>query len=527
MDGGTQVSDVSDGPDEDEGDNEQDGSFSEDGGYGLENTLNGDALARKMVDTQMSNELGLVRSEVQRLRGKVKRIEREKEDMADDFRNTTKVLLNRIKELEAEVSGNLLNRPTTSGIIEHIEGRSSTASRSLRTPMHQSRPGTGVGGLGGSPQVLRIAEDEVLPGSPPKPARLPTDVSAADAEPGTSLCGNCRRNIPAGNVLAHSVSCYRNNYFCDACEEAIPLRDKDGHVEEWTGAARLIDALSSRDVDTVQKMLEHGADLGSAVHPVTGDAAMHAAARFGDAELVAFCCGHGTDINPVNGQGETPLHLATAAAPPDVSGAGPSSAVRLLIELGANLNALDTKGESALLTLCRRGVAGTAKYLVEMRADTEVRTNLGDTPLQVAQRAGHQETVLALVTGGAALRPGTPSRSNTPNPPAPVSSPEVGRSREMDGDGHRTRSGSSPSRGGQHRTRSSGAPQPRAIGSPPLPGSSGAPRPTDAGGYPPRPRIRRSNSVRGASRGGGDGSAALGAASAVADATRRADRQLT
>lgn len=456
---------------------EDDESYSDDGRL-LGNTLNGDALARTLVDTQVANELGLVRSEVRRLRAKIEKVEREKDDMAEDFRNTTKVLLNRIKELEGEVI-DASSRPGTAGVVERIEGPS-TWSRSLARPplATPSRPGSNGGfsgtgslggSLGGSPQILKIVEDE----------------PATCGE--TSLCGNCRRNIPAGNILAHSVSCYRNNFHCDACDEVLPLREKDGHMKEWSSPERLVDAMASRDIDTVQKMLGHNADICTAAHPNTGDTAMHAAARLGDAELVAFCTGHGVDINPANAQGETPLHLAAAGATDGES--GPSPAVRLLVELGAGLNTLNLRGESALLMLCRRGIAQTAKYLVELRADTDVRTNLGDTPLQIAQRSGHQETVLALVSAGAALRPGTPSRASTPNPPPVTTSSRGGGTPEG-----RARSGS-PTRERRKNRSSSGV------------------RAEAAAGYPPKPRMKRSNSSRG---GGGAECPPLGARSGAA-----------
>lgn len=462
-----------DGPREEEEGEEEEDSFSEDEGRLLGPTLCNDALARSLVDTQTANELGLVRSEVHRLRAKVAQLEREKDDMADDFRNTTKLLLNRIKELESEVSG-ALTRPNTGLIIERIEGPS-TASRSLgrppSMPQTPARPGSN-GGIGGSPQVLQISQeqDSARGGQGQGQARS----GSATCEEETTLCGNCRRKIPAGNVLAHSVSCYRNNFHCGPCDEVIPLREKENHFREWTDPEKLLDAVARKDVEMVQKMIGHSADLCVVAHPQTRDTAMHVAARIGDAEFIAFCMGHGVDISPTNSQGETPLHLAAATASTDQRD-GVSPAVRLLVELGAGLNALDSRGESALLLAARRGAALTAKYLVEMRADTEVRTNLGDTALQIAQRSGYQDTVLALVSGGAAMRPGTASRGSTPGPPMPCASPE----------GSGDRGGSTPPREKRHARSGSGT---RMAGS------------GDGAGYPPKPRIRRSNSVRHAGR---------------------------
>lgn len=438
------------------------GSYSDyDGGRLLGATYDGDSLARTLVDTQVANELGLVRTEVRRLRTKIAALEREKDDMAEDFRNTTKILLNRIKELEAELSG-AQTRPQTAAVIERIEGPA--AGRSMARPPLPQR----------GAQVLRIDEEASPTASSPSrgpraasPAAGPRAASpspSASPSPGggasdagspldgvageTSVCGNCRRSIPAGNVLAHSVSCYRNNFHCDSCGEVVPLRDKESHQREWTDPERLLDSVGRRDMETVQRMLGHGVDVCAAVHPRTRDTVMHAAARLGDEELIAFFTAHGVEIDPLNEQGETPLHLAASGASA-TSGAGVAPAVRLLVELGSGLNTTDSRGESPLTLLCRRGAAQTAKFLLEMRADPEVSTKLGDTPLQIAQRNGHQETVLALCTAGAPLRSGTPSR-------------------------------------GERRERS-GSPLPVAsrplpAREPPLPGPPGQ------AGYPPRPK---------------------------------------
>eukprot|EP00443_Scrippsiella_acuminata_P007919 CAMPEP_0115268604 /NCGR_PEP_ID=MMETSP0270-20121206/52605_1 /TAXON_ID=71861 /ORGANISM="Scrippsiella trochoidea, Strain CCMP3099" /LENGTH=483 /DNA_ID=CAMNT_0002684809 /DNA_START=47 /DNA_END=1495 /DNA_ORIENTATION=+ len=439
------------GGEEDEDEEEGSGSWSEDDGHLLGATLNGDALARSLVDTQTANELGLVRSEVRRLRNKIKKVEREKDDMAEDFRNTTRILLNRIKELEAEVSG-FQSRPQTAAVIERIEGSgAASGSRGLARPPLPGGLGTGPGSRPGTSQVMRIEEADEPPASPPRMSeteanRLPPASGTAESQDGeTTICGNCRRNIPAGNVLAHSVSCYRNNTYCDACDQVIPLSDKESHAAEWTDPERLVNAVAQRDIEKVQRMLGHNADICGSVHPQTRDSTMHAAARLGDEELVAFLTAHGVDIDPVNAQGETPLHLACGVAV-EVPGTGPAPAVKLLVELGASLNTLNGRGESPLMLLCRRGVAQSAKYLVEMRADTEVCNSLGDTPLQMAQRNGHQETVLALCTAGAPLRLGTPirsaeRRSSTASPPAGADG-EVAFFQGSSSSGLRARSGS-------------------------------------------------------------------------------------
>lgn len=457
-------------------DDDDDDWSSDDGGGLLNATLQGDALARSLVNTLAVNELGLVRSEVRRLRNRIERVENEKEDMAEDFRNTTKILLNRIKELEGELSG-AQTRPQTSAVIERIEVGAKGRGNSVRPS---------ISSVGTSPQILTIEEE-------PAGKLQQTDLTGNPAngpnfleQNGETICGNCRKSIPSGNVLAHSVNCYRFNFYCGSCDEVIPLQSKDQHMREWMDPQRLIDAVSKRDADVVQRMLGHSADICNSVHPTTRDTAMHAAARIFDEELVAFLTAHGLDIDPLNQQGETPLLVAAStavddpappASPPSTqqapSAAGPSPAVRLLVELGANINQLNYRGESSLMLLCRRGVACTATYLVEMRADTEVCNPLGDTSLQIAQRQGHQETVLALCSAGVSLRTATPA-CRSPSPECESFS---------GGLANRTRS-ISPMQGALQRNSLFRSPPTQTVTR------------NAQGGYPPLPKERRSSSSR-------------------------------
>lgn len=362
----------------------------------LGSSLGGDALARSLVSATTKNELGLVRSEVSRLRCKVDSLMREKDDMVDNFRETTRILINRIKELEGQVSGS--SRPQTAAVLDHIENPSKLAAR---PPKALSRGSSRSGGRH-TPEVMTIDEE------PSEEAAAQADASEPAEPAEMAICGNCRREIPAGNLVSHTVYCTRNYFHCSACDTVVALSDRDSHRDEWIDPERLIVACADRDVETMRIMAEHGLEFSGAQGGEFRDTVMHVAARLGDVELVSFFMGYGVDVDPTNGPGDTPLHLAAESAP---GGEALTVTVRLLVELGADLNVLNSRGESPLMLCCRRdGGAHTARYLLEMRADAEACTRLGDTPLQIAQRLGHQDTVMALATAGAPLRSGTPSR---------------------------------------------------------------------------------------------------------------------
>jgi len=381
---------------------------------------------RGLAAVQALNENGMLRGEVKRLRCKVQTMEREKDQMIDDFRVTTQALLERIKELEMEVT-HASSRPQTAAILERIEptGRpavSSTAS-ALRPPRLPRALATSAGhpvssGTGGYPsashvpEVLRIEEEgPEWPDEEPQPD-LAASVGAlceanGEGEERTTTCGNCGAEVPEGNLVTHSIHCYRNTYRCTACGDVISNRDREAHQQHWTDLRRLFEAARRADQDTLIAMERHGVDLATSVDPETQDTLVHVAARLGDEDLIGFAIGHGGDINPFNADGASPLHVAVEHAQ--------LPAIKFLVELGADLAAPNRAGETPLIICCRRaGTAPVVSFLMEMRADPEAVTALGDTALQIAQRRGCHETVLAMVSKGAALRPGTPRRCGSP-----------------------------------------------------------------------------------------------------------------
>jgi len=72
--------------------------------------------------------------------------------------------------------------------------------------------------------------------------------------------------------------------------------------------------------------------------------------------------------------------------------------VRTLVELGADVHAVDTSGDTALH---RASNAKTVACLLEAGAELNRRNHVGDTPLFQAIHGGRVHAVTALVQAGA------------------------------------------------------------------------------------------------------------------------------
>ena len=118
-----------------------------------------------------------------------------------------------------------------------------------------------------------------------------------------------------------------------------------------------------------------------------------AAARDGDLEAVRKQLETGADVNAPEADGTSALLWAAYQSSPEL--------VALLIEAGADPNAANAFGVTPLLQASRYGDAATIAALLEGGADIEAAGRDGETPLMAAARAGGVAAVKLLLEKGA------------------------------------------------------------------------------------------------------------------------------
>ena len=119
------------------------------------------------------------------------------------------------------------------------------------------------------------------------------------------------------------------------------------------------------------------------------------AAKKGNAAKIEKLLARGADVNAKNKEGRTALMGAAFA--------GHTAIVQALLEAGADVNAKDERGTTALSAAAFRGHTATVQTLLEVGAEVNARDKNGMTVLMwAAFGAGdHSATVQALLKAGA------------------------------------------------------------------------------------------------------------------------------
>jgi uncharacterized protein len=227
---------------------------------------------------------------------------------------------------------------------------------------------------------------------------------------------------------------------------------------QWAPYAWLPQPITAQEqinyLDLMKTLLDHGADPNAKLkqkiwfRALAGDSswvdpagatAFWRAAESGDVAAMRLLVAHGADPNIASKAGDTPLMVAAGLGwALNFSRNAPDSwmaAVKYCLELGADVNAVDTKGYTAVHGVAFRGDNEMIKFLVDKGAKVDVKTKKGDTVADMANgpiphSIPHSDTVALLEKLGSANSHNCRSDQCVPatveeKKPAPTAKPGV------------------------------------------------------------------------------------------------------
>ena len=148
----------------------------------------------------------------------------------------------------------------------------------------------------------------------------------------------------------------------------------------------LLQAIESGDLELVKKSKVRDFD---SVDEEEKTYLHHACAcNKGSAEIVDYLIQKGADMNAKDNSGKTALMRASMD--------GRAEAIDKLIEFGADVNAKDNSGKTALIRASIDGRKEAIDKLIEFGADVNVKDNKGKTALDIAKGGGHTKLVMKI-----------------------------------------------------------------------------------------------------------------------------------
>eukprot|EP01132_Coremiostelium_polycephalum_P000126 gene126-172_t len=123
------------------------------------------------------------------------------------------------------------------------------------------------------------------------------------------------------------------------------------------------------------------------------DKAFYTSAQFGFKDVLSLLIEKVREINKVNDEGSTALHLAVNSGHKEVT--------ELLIAKGVDVNKSYKDGRTPLYVAAFKGYKELVELLIAKGADVNKPANDGSTPLHVAALEGHKELAELLIAKGA------------------------------------------------------------------------------------------------------------------------------
>ena len=282
--------------------------------------------------------------QITKLKAYIASLEQEKEDLINNYKDTTNALLDKIKNLELQLNSNkniIIERPQTAMIARDLQVKENN----------------------------EINGDQII----------------------YQRCPNCQKEFPKNEFIIHSLSCLRHSYKCKKCGELINDEILNEHINSWTKPEKIYKSIVNNNLEEFVMIINHGIKNDCIIDEKNGDYIYHLICRTNNYKFLNELNKRKIKFNldNLNKNKETPLITAISNQNYECA--------EIMIKTGANIFIRNKGDLSPLMLACKYGNDKLVDILIERGADINEKNILGETPLSLAQINKHDDLAMKIM----------------------------------------------------------------------------------------------------------------------------------
>ena len=370
--------------------------------------LNDEYTDEELISKKTKEEIVRYKNEqIDKLKAYITSLEQEKEDLIDNFKDTTSLLLEKIKDFESDPNYNMNVNTQKKEKIYNNKNTNNINSKNNNIEEETKNNNINEIKLNKDNNINNIEDinenlkiNDYYKDMPKNFNKIERPQTAMIAEQLNNpkinsnkmqRCANCQKEVLESEFVSHSLICLRHTFRCKKCGELINEKDKKKHLEKYRNPTKILNTIKNNNLNEFILILEHGLKSDDIIEPITGDHIYHSICRYNRVNYLKEINKKKfpLDINALNKNKETPLLTAIDNKAEECG--------EYMIKLGCDIN-LRNKGDlSPLMLAAKNGNKKIFEILVNKGANINDKNILGATPLSLAQANHHEDLAMFIL----------------------------------------------------------------------------------------------------------------------------------
>ncbi len=319
--------------------------------------LNDDITDEDLIKLKSKEEIVEYKNnQILSLKAYITSLEQEKDDLIDNFKETTSQLLERLKDLESKnLENNFYNNNDNNSVdpfsISHQRPETPMIAKNLRKNNNNN-----------------INSNK------------------------KQRCPNCQKEFLESEFVAHSLQCLRHTFHCKKCGELVDEKFKKEHLQKFREPNKIILYIKEGKLNDFFMCIAHGFKINDILDNDKGDCSIHLICKNNRNDFLKKILNDkniNIDLNIQNKEKDTPLSICLNNKSLEMA--------NMLLNKKVNIKTRNKSDLSPLMLSCKFGYLEIVKKILDMGGDINEKNILGETPLSIAQMYHHDELAMLIL----------------------------------------------------------------------------------------------------------------------------------